>query len=348
MLTSRVMTLVVSVCVCLTCVRCGGNGTPGGPTPSPTSTEPPLGTQDPVDPPATTEVFVGAGDIGWCGLSGAAATGRLLDGIGGSVFTAGDNAYLHGTAQNFRDCYDPFWGRHKGRTFPSPGNHEYEQAGAAPYFEYFGAQAGTPGLGYYVVPLALTSAWHVVSLNSNITVSQSSPQGQWLKADLAANRKKCTLVYWHHPLFTSGQNGDNPSMREFWHLLYDAGADIIVNGHDHLYERFGPQDPDGRPDPTRGIRQFTAGTGGALLYNFVTVKANSEVRISNYGVLKLTLEAATYQWDFIPVSGPGDHGSASCHASNSFSANPRSPGGARDRVGPRVSAPAPTRPATRD
>jgi hypothetical protein len=346
------MTLIGSVFVCLTCVRCAGGGAPGGPTSPPVTNLPPGTDPPPVDPPATTEVFVGAGDIGWCGLPGAAATGRLLDGIGGSVFTAGDNAYLQGTAQQFRDCYDPFWGRHKGRTFPSPGNHDYDSPGAVGYFEYFGAQAGTPGVGYYVVPLALTSAWHVVSLNSNfdygVGVSQNSPQGQWLKADLAANRKKCTLVYWHYPLFTSGPNGDQAPMRDFWRILYDAGVDVVVNGHDHLYERFARQDPEGHFDPTRGIREFIVGTGGAMLYSRVTNRANSEVLISNYGVLKFTLEPASYQWDFIPVSGPGDHGSDSCHTSNSSSANPQSRGGARDRVGPRVFAPAPTRPATRD
>jgi len=259
---------------------------------------------------APTEIFVGAGDIGWCGSPGVALTGRLLDGIGGTVFAAGDNAYMSGTAQQYRDCYDPGWGRHKGRTRPTPGNHEYETPGAAPYFDYFGANAGPPGQGYYSFTLG---NWHAISLNSNIDVGEGSAQGRWLVFDLASNPSKCTIAYWHHPLFSSGQNGDNPAMRAFWRILFSAGVDVVVVGHDHLYERFAPQDPDGRFDPARGIRQFIAGTGGANLYNFVTVRANSEKRISAFGVLKLTLEVDRYDWEFIPVSGENDRGSDTCH-----------------------------------
>ena len=255
-------------------------------------------------------MFVGAGDIAVCGSSGTEATGRLLDSIGGTVFTAGDNAYFEGTAQQFRECYDPTWGRQKSRTRPSPGNHEYVSPSAAPYFEYFGALAGPPGLGYYSFPVG---AWHAMSLNSNVAVGQGSAQGQWLRADLASSQTKCSIAYWHHPLFTSGPNGNNSGMRDFWRMLYEAGVDIIVNGHDHLYERFAPQDPDGFPDPARGIRQFTVGTGGAPLYSVVAVHANSEVRISTFGVLKLTLQADSYQWEFIPVSGAGDSGTGLCH-----------------------------------
>ena len=232
--------------------------------------------------------------------------------IGGDVFTAGDNAYFSGTTKEYTDCYDPAWGRFRGRVNPSPGNHEYESPGAAPYFDYYKTDARTPGLGYYSFDLG--TAWHVISLNSNIAVTAGSAQGQWLRGDLATfSPIKCTIAIWHHPLFTSGPNGDNPRMREFWSLLYAAGVDIVINGHDHLYERFALQDPDGRPDPSKGIRQFTVGTGGASLYNTVTTRANSEVRIVNYGVLKLTLQADGYQYEFIPVSGAGDAGTASCH-----------------------------------
>ena len=253
---------------------------------------------------------MGAGDIAVCGSSGTEATARLLDGIGGTVFAAGDNAYLEGTAQEYRDCYDPTWGRQKFRTRPTPGNHEYLSPGAAPYFAYFGALAGPAGLGYYSFPLG---AWHAISLNSNVAVGQSSAQGQWLRADLGSSQTKCSIAYWHHPLFTSGPNGNNTEMREFWRMLYAAGVDIIVNGHDHMYERFALQDPDGFPDPLRGIRQFTAGTGGAPLYDPVKISANSEVRIKAFGVLKLTLSAETYQWEFIAASGAGDSGTGSCH-----------------------------------
>jgi hypothetical protein len=310
----RVMTLLgVLAAAGLVCVQCGGGTTGPAPTPQPTSPGPAQPIPDPTPFPTTlapTEVFVGAGDIGWCGSPGVALTGKLLDGIGGTVFAAGDNAYMSGTAQQYRDCYDPGWGRHKGRTRPAPGNHEYETPGAAPYFEYFGTNAGPPGLGYYSFSLG---NWHAISLNSNINVGETSVQGRWLLLDLASNPSKCTIAYWHHPLFSSGQNGDSPEMRAFWRILYAAGVDVVVTGHDHLYERFAPQDPDGRFDPMRGIRQFIAGTGGANLYNFVTVRANSEKRISAFGVLKLTLEADRYDWEFIPVSGERDRGSDVCH-----------------------------------
>ncbi|MEP7305747.1 MAG: metallophosphoesterase [Acidobacteriota bacterium] len=301
---------LVGVVVCLICWHCGNGDSPSAPTPTPTPAPIPSPNPDPTPIPVTA-VFVGAGDIGWCGLPWADATGRLLDGIGGTVFTAGDNAYPSGTMQNFLDCYEPAWGRHKGRTRPSPGNHEFESSGASGYFQYFGLNAGPPGLGYYSFEVG---NWHAISLNSNIDSGASSAQGQWLRQDLAASRTKCAVAYWHHPLFTSGPNGDNPGMREMWRILYAAGVDVVINGHDHLYERFGPQDPDGRPDMRSGIRQFTAGTGGAKLYDFTpNGKANSEMQISAYGVLKLTLQSESYVWEFIPVSGRSDFGSGTCH-----------------------------------
>jgi hypothetical protein len=255
-------------------------------------------------------VFVGAGDIAQCNRN-AEDTARLLDTIGGTVFTTGDNAYFHGTRENFRDCYESTWGRHKTRTRPTPGNHEYESLGAAAYFEYFGLNAGLPGLGYYSFDLG---AWHAIALNSDIGVQRGSPQAAWLASDLEASSAfRCTVAYWHYPLFSSGPNGDITAMRDFWHILYEAGVDIVLNGHDHLYERFAPQDPDGRPDPARGIRQFTVGTGGASLYGFAMQRPNSEVRISTYGVLKLTLSNDAYDWEFIPVAGPRDSGSGRCH-----------------------------------
>ena len=221
--------------------------------------------------------------------------------IGGTVFTTGDNVYPTGTAKEFRECYDPSWGRHKSHTRPVPGNHEYEGAGPGPYFDYFGAAAGPPGLGYDSFPLG---DWHAIALNSAISVNDGSAQAQWLRSDLAASRGTCTIAYWHHPLFTSGPNGNQGQMRDFWRILYDAGVDVIVNGHDHLYERFAPQNPDGGRDDARGIREFIVGTGGAIPYKFVTTSANSEARIGNtYGVLKFTLQTGHYQWEFIPVSG---------------------------------------------
>ena len=302
----------VALLFCLTCFSCGGQS-PAGPTvPTPPDPIPP----GPVSPPAPTptpsipQIFVGAGDIGVCGGS-SGATAKLLETIGGQVFTLGDNAYYSGTRQEFRDCYDPTWGRLKSRTRPVPGNHEYESVGAAPYFEYFGASAGPSGLGYYSFELG--DFWHAIALNSNIPVDSGSAQAQWLLGDLAASRARCTVAYWHHPLFSSGPHGDQVQMRDVWRVLYSFGADIVLAGHEHLYERFAPQDPDGRADPERGIRQFVAGTGGAPLFQFVRVRSNSEARISTFGVLKLTLNADAYQWEFVPASGPGDAGSGVCH-----------------------------------
>lgn len=275
----------------------------GGPTPI---------TPLPIPVPSAPQVFVGAGDIAMCDSTADESTARLLDGIAGAVFTLGDNAYPSGRTEDYRDCYAPSWGRHAGRTHPSPGNHDYESAGAAPYFQYFGGSAGATGAGYYSFELG---SWHIISLNSNVPAQATSAQGLWLKADLETFKNfTCVLAYWHHPLFTSGSNGDSTEMRDFFRLLYTANADVVLTAHDHDYERFAPQDADGRADSVRGIRQFVAGTGGGTLRPFTSVHANSEVRIAlSYGVLKLTLQNGGYQWEFIPVSGAGDSGFASCH-----------------------------------
>ncbi len=310
---ARALVTAGALALCLGAIQCGGNSATG-PTPPPGS--PPPGDPTPpgptVPPPPTSEIFVGAGDIAMCDqLDPARQTGQLLSTIGGTVFVLGDNAYF-GSVRDYRDCYDQVWGREKGRTFPVPGNHEYDNGvGAAPYFNYFGTNAGTPGLGYYSFPVG---NWHAIALNSNLSTAENSPQGQWLKADLAANTSKCTIAYWHHPLFTSSQNGPQNFTRDFWRQLYAAGADVVMGGHDHVYERFAPQDPDGRPDPARGIREFVAGTGGAFLYTFPTIAANSQVRLRAFGVLKLTLNADSYDWQFIQVGGAiGDFGTTQCH-----------------------------------
>lgn len=313
-------TRLAALLVCLACTQCSkspaGPSTPTGPT-TPNVPGPTVPT--PTVPPPGPEVFVGAGDIALCSTQqrGQEITSRLLDAIGGTVFTLGDNAYPNGSHEDYRDCYDRAWGRHVGRTRPTPGNHEYMTPGATPYYTYFGLNAGPPGLGYYSYDLG---AWHIVSLNSNfeagVGVAPASPQAQWLQADLAANRSaKCTLAYWHHPLFSSGQNGEHPAMRGLYTLLYEANAELVLVGHDHLYERFAPQAPDGRNDPARGIRQFTVGTGGVQpFYAFRTTRANSEIRINNtFGVLKLTLLADSYEWEFVTPGGVRDSGTGTCH-----------------------------------
>ncbi len=273
-------------------------------------------TEQPTAPdpnPGAPAVLVGAGDIAVCGSDDDEATALLLDAIAGTVFTTGDNAYEDGTAQEFTDCYHPSWGRHQARTRPSPGNHDYHTSGASGYYGYFGASAGDPAEGYYSYELG---AWHVVALNSNIDVSAGSVQLQWLAADLAAHSAACTAAYWHHPRFSSGVHGNDAGMQDLWQVLYDAGVDVVLNGHDHDYERFAPQDPAGNADPARGIREFVVGTGGRSLRAFGTAASNSQVRNSDtHGVLKLTLYDSRYEWEFIPVAGQtfSDSGTADCH-----------------------------------
>lgn len=261
-----------------------------------------------------TVILVGAGDIADCDLDGDEQTARLLDSIPGTVFTAGDNAYGSGTVSEFARCYGPGWGRQRARTRPAPGNHDYSTSAGAPYYAYFGAQAGEPGLGYYSYDLG---AWHMISLNSNIRMRAGSAQETWLRADLAATRAKCVLAYWHHPRFSSSDgHGNDPSTMPLWRALYDFGADIVLGGHDHTYERFAPQTPDGRADPERGIREFVVGTGGADHYGFNAPEPNSEVRNGDtWGVLKLTLLPDAYRWQFVPVAGKtfSDSGSGRCH-----------------------------------
>jgi acid phosphatase type 7 len=256
-------------------------------------------------------VLVGAGDIGLCGSAAAEATARLLDGLAGVVFTAGDNAYPNGTAANFRDCYEPTWGRHKARTRPTPGNHDYESAGATPYFDYFGGAAGPSGVGYYSYRVG---DWQIYALNSNVPMDAGSPQTQWLRRELALNPSTCAMAIWHHPLFSSGPNGDSPATRPLWDALYEAGAELVVVGHDHIYERFAPQDPAGRLDAARGIREFVVGTGGAQLTSAVRTHANSDIVWVLHGVLQLTLRADSYSWTFLSDTGAAaDIGSGLCH-----------------------------------
>jgi acid phosphatase type 7 len=263
-------------------------------------------------------VLVGAGDIASCSSTGDEATANLLDGISGTVFTAGDNVYDNGTTTEFNNCYDPTWGRHKARTKPSAGNHDYNTPGATGYYGYFGAAAGDPTKGYYSYDIG---SWHVVAINSNCAAiggcHAGSAQEQWLRQDLMASNQPCTIAYWHHPRFTSGAN-HSPStfMTPIWQALYDFNADVVVAGHNHQYERFAPQTANGTLDTVRGIREFVVGTGGRSHYNFATIQPNSEVRNSDtYGVIKLTLHANGYDWQFVPEAGKTftDSGSNNCH-----------------------------------
>jgi hypothetical protein len=266
-------------------------------------------------------VLLAAGDIAYSpDLTGARATAKVLDGLDGHVLALGDNAYENGSVDDYLDYYAPTWGRHRWRTHPAIGNHEWQTPEGGGYFAYFCAAAGTPFKGWYSLDVG---AWHLVAINSNCgetgfdapSCDRGSEQETWLRADLAAHPAKCTLAYWHHPRFGSGNHGNNDALQSIWQALYDAGAELVLNGHQHNYERFSPQTPTGGADGARGIREFVVGTGGADLTAFVDAKPNSELRKTGvYGVIKLTLHAEGYDWQFVSVDGSfTDTGSGSCH-----------------------------------
>ena len=263
-------------------------------------------------PAPSDPVIAGAGDIANSG-AGAEATAKLLDSINPTVvYTTGDNAYPKGTLSEFQTYYEPTWGRHKAKTKPSPGNHEHYTGGASGYYDYFGAAAGERGKGYYSYDVG---EWHLIALNSSTSMDATSEQVGWLKNDLATHTNPCTLAYFHHPLFSSGDHGNQTQVKPLWDALYSANADVVLNGHDHSYERFAPQDPNGTLDATRGIREFVVGTGGASYYPFDVIKSNSEARSAGaHGVLKLTLRAGSYDWQFVPEAGKTftDSGSDDC------------------------------------
>jgi len=267
-------------------------------------------------PPATILV---AGDIASCGWHADGATARLIEGIPGTVMTAGDNAYQTGTRSQFRRCYDPTWGRFRGRTRPVTGNHDWYTSGASGYFEYFGDRAGPAGKGYYAFD---AGTWRVYGLVSDCDAvggcDSESRQRRWLESDLEEHPRRCVLAVWHRPRWSSGPHGSSrgaasPMLR----ALYREGADVVVNGHDHIYERFGLAEPDGTPDAAHGVRQFIVGTGGAPHYGIQRPYApNSRVRDNtSHGVLRLTLEDGAYSWEFVPVAGDvfTDSGDGACH-----------------------------------
>ena len=268
--------------------------------------------------PDGTVALVGAGDIASCGVTADSQTARLVESIPNAiVFTAGDNVYQSGTTWQYLQCYGPTWGAFLANTHPAFGNHDLATNGGAPYFAYFGPSSGTPGQGWYSFQ---AGTWNVIVLNGNCTVvgcRRGSPQLTWLQADLAAHPGVCTLAIWHQPRFTSGIHGNDRRLVPFWQALYSAGADVVINGHDHDYERFVPQTPFGVADPVRGIREFVVGTGGRSLRRFPgRPVANSMVRnASTYGVLRLDLSPGSYTWRFLGVPGStfSDSGAGVCH-----------------------------------
>jgi hypothetical protein len=307
-----------------------------GPTPTATPTRTPTPTSTPTrtpipPPPGTDPLLVGASDIGSKSGDGDEHTAQLLDAIfagspPGGIFTAGDNVNEEPVnLVDYTTYFESTWGRHKALIRPAAGNHDYlDTAGVAQgYFDYFdgvgnnNGPAGERGKGYYSYDLG---AWHIVVINSNCSkvggCGAGSPQEQWLRADLAAHPAACTAAYWHHPRFSSGQHGGFSSMQPIWQALYDYGAEVVFNGHNHVYERFAPQNPNGNADPN-GIREFVVGTGGKNHYPFPTGPlANEEVRNNDtFGVLKLTLHPTSYDWEFVPEAGKTftDSGSQACH-----------------------------------
>jgi chitodextrinase len=284
----------------------------------------------PDPPPGGDGVTVAAaGDIACDPLSGSfnngegtssscrqAATAELLAGAD-AVLTLGDTQYENGAYDKFLASYNKSWGAAKGITYPAIGNHEYQTPGGLGYFTYFGSAAGTPGQGWYSFDLG---GWHIISLNSNCSAvggcGVGSPQYLWLLADLAANDAGCTLAYWHHPRFSSGNYGNDGAFQPFWQLLYNDGAEIVLAGHDHNYQRYAPQTPAGARDDARGIREFVVGTGGKSHYPVDMSGTNRQAANGDtFGVLNLTLRADSYDWQFVPEEGKAytDSGTSSCH-----------------------------------
>jgi acid phosphatase type 7 len=273
------------------------------------------GTSPTPEPPAP-ETLVGAGDIagapGFGNQSDTEATAKLVEGISGIVFTAGDNINSIDAGVTYQTGYASTWGRFLARTFPSPGNHDYDARSGANYYTYFGSRAGPSGLGYYSYT---AGAWHVIALNSEVAAGPGSAQYFWLLNDLDTNRVACTLAYWHRPAFTSGPNAPNQAALDLWKIMATSGVDVVINGHNHQYERFAPMNANGNLDNAAGVREFVVGTGGALQYPFGAIMPNSEVRGNGFGVIKLTLAQNSYAWEFVPAPGSSIHdtGTGSCH-----------------------------------
>jgi len=305
------LAVLLVVAINLAVTTCGGDNLT---TPTPQS-EHPRPHPDVTAPPAQTLVV--AGNIATCSTTRDEATAALITGTPGTVLALGDNALPNGTLTNYTNCYGPSWGQFKDRTYAVLGNHEYDSSStAAGAAGYFGAAAGPAGQGYYSVNLG---AWHIVVLNDNLDFSAGSAQEQWLKADLAANTQQCTLAAWHQPRFFSSTTAgwtSSATRKILWDDLYAAGADVVLNGQQHFYERFAPQTPAGTVDNVAGIREFNVGTGGESVQAPTVIAANSEVTSTAYGVLKLTLDAGSYSWQFLSIpgsTGTADAGSGTCH-----------------------------------
>jgi calcineurin-like phosphoesterase family protein len=260
--------------------------------------------------------LIAAGDIGRCDSDADDQTAALVETIPGTVLVLGDNAYQDGSQRDFRGCYAPTWGRFLDRTLALPGNHEHVTAGASAYFEYFGSRAGPAGRGWYARPLG---AWRLITLDSECDqvggCEGGSEQFAWLTAETTDQPDGCTVVAFHRPRFSSGYHGDFDAVDPLWRLAVESGADIVLNGHEHSYERLGPMDADGHADED-GATVFIVGTGGATLRGFQSPADASAVRIDDrHGVLVLELTEAAFRWTFrsTPDGTVEDEGAGACH-----------------------------------
>ena len=311
---SRVVTALVTVAVVVVASR---TATPSGPPDTRSET---VTVVDPVVA-AAGDIVCAPSDPVFDGSAPARChhrpTAQLISSAGvDAVLPLGDNQYEDGTLSEYRNAYDRSWGAFNAIVHPAVGNHEYQTPGASGYYDYFAAEGvhvGARSGGYYSFDIG---TWHLIALNSNcgaVPCGATSAQVAWLRADLASTTQRCVLAYWHHPRFSSGLHGDKTNVGPFWTELYRSRADVILNGHDHDYERYRLQDPSGRATGT-GIREFVVGTGGGSLYNFSTVDANSVKRIKRFGVLFLTLGSDGYTWRFVNEAGvTADSGSTGCH-----------------------------------
>ncbi len=295
----------------------GPSAVPSTPSPTASPTPSPTATPSPTPTPIPDAFLVGAGDIAGCDWDTDEATAALLDGLEGTIFTAGDNVYPEGRRRTFADCFDPTWGRHLERIRPAPGNHDWRNGSLDAYLDYFGAAAvNEDGDPWYAYDLG---AWRIIVLDSDCDdvggCDADSAQGRWLADELAASDTRCTMAIWHHPRYSSGFHGNDRDVQPFWEALYEAGADVVVTGHDHDYERFAPMDANGDEDRERGLRQFVVGTGGIDLRKFEDPKPNSELRLAvTHGVIEFTLKDGGYAWRWIPIDGDvTDAGTATCH-----------------------------------
>jgi Calcineurin-like phosphoesterase len=323
--------LVFVVASAIALMECGGGGSPTSPAPvttvdpnTPVPGNPPVSvTPEPepvvpttppvIPPPGSSSTFVNVlGDTGWCGSPALGPLARLFERYDGDILLAGDLAYPSGTIEEFKQCFEPSFGRFKSRMRASPGNHDYvASVGADSYFTYFGDRSGPNRLGYYSFRAA---EWTVMMLNSNVPITKTSAQYAFVRTTMQQAPTRCTMAVMHHPFDSSGINGPTPVLRDIWELMYNLGGDVVIAGHDHLYERHAPVNTDQRPDDAKGIRQFTVGTGGAPLYNQVRHALNSEYFAATFGMLRLKLDPALYEWQFMDMNGNViDRGLNVCH-----------------------------------